>query len=277
MRNLLLFFTRFHNFFFFLFFEVICLSLIVRNNSFQRSSFLNSTSSMTGSIYSAYHVFTEYLGLREVNEELARENAFLRQQLKAAYFNNKFELGSVTDTAFRQKYTYIPCQIINNSFRHTNNYLTLNKGSRQGIAKGMGVISSNGIVGIVKHVSANYASVMSLLHRSMNVSAKLTKNDYFGSLVWEGIDHGKATLLDIPKNISLAVGDSIATSGYSAFFPENISIGVIESFDLEKGDNFYNISVSLTTNFENLSHVYVVNNLMKIEQLDLENRNSNDQ
>ena len=134
----------------------------------------------------------------------------------------------------------------------------------------MAVISSNGIVGIVKDVSGNFSSVLSVLHKDARISAMIKKNGYFGSLVWDGSDFKTGTLSDIPVHAKISEGDTIVTSRYSAIFPDGILIGTIVGFKINPGDNFYTIYVKFSTDFSNLSYVYVVNNLMKDEQSLLE-------
>jgi rod shape-determining protein MreC len=277
MRNVFLFIWRSYFLLLFLLLEGISIFLLVQNNSFQRASFINSSNLVSASIFSKVNNVTEYLHLQVTNEALSKENALLRSTNFASIYNGGASGKSFTDTTLKQQYSYITVIVINNSTNKRNNYLTLNKGSLQGIKPEMGVISSNGVVGIVKDVSEHYCSVLSLLHKDTKVSAKIAKSDYFGSLVWEGGNPQYATLLDIPKHVELKIGDRILTTSYSAIFPEGITIGTIAAFEVKPGDNFYTISVYLSTNFQNISSVYIVNNLMKGEQKKLEEPLQNDQ
>ena len=170
----------------------------------------------------------------------------------------------------RQHYSYIPAKVINNSTDRQDNYLTINRGMLQGVMPEMAVISSSGIVGIVKDVSKNYASVLSVLHQNSSISAKLSESGYIGSLVWNGRDPKVAQLMDIPNHVQLAEGMLIQTSGFSAMFPAGINIGKVKAFDVKDGDNFYSIDVDLLTDMNNVSVVYVVDNLMRMEQVELE-------
>jgi rod shape-determining protein MreC len=140
----------------------------------------------------------------------------------------------------------------------------------QGVKPEMGVITSQGVVGIIKNVSAHYCTVMSMLHKDMRISAKFKNNNYFGSLAWEGTDPTVAVLKDIAKHVVFKTGDTVVTTSYSAVFPENILIGTVASADIKPGENFYNIKIKLSTNFSNLTYVYVVDNVLKSEQRKLE-------
>ena len=166
--------------------------------------------------------------------------------------------------------------MINNSTNKRNNYLTLNKGKLDGVKPEMGVISSDGVVGIVKDVSDHYCSVMSLCNKDFHTSAKLKKNNYFGNLSWEGGNPSKAVVIEIPKHVPLVKGDTLVTTIYSGIFPEGIKIGTIDNFEIKAGENFYTSVVNLSTNFYNLSYVYIVNNIFKGEQKKLEANSHHD-
>ena len=88
----------------------------------------------------------------------------------------------------------------------------------------MAVVTSTGVVGLVKEVSTNFCTVMSLLHSKIIISSKIKKNGFFGPLSWEGKSFSYATLDDIPAHVKLTKGDTIVTSAYSLAFPENIMV-----------------------------------------------------
>ena len=265
-------------FFVFLLLELVCFSLIVKNNTFHRGSVLSSSNRLVGNIYELNNGIAEYFKLKSINNELAVENAALRLLLHESKYISSNRQIHVTDSVSRQHYTYLPAKVINNSTDRRSNYLTINRGILQGVEPEMAVISSNGIVGIVKDVSKNFASVISVLHKNSSISAKLSGTEYIGSLVWDGVDPRVAQLVDIPNHVQLAEGMLIQTSGYSAMFPSGINIGTIRSFEVQPGNNFYSIEVNLITDMSSVSMVYVVNNLMRSEQMELEKHTqTNDQ
>ena len=256
--------------------EVLCTYLIVQNNYFQKASFINSSNQMSARILKTSADVEEYFFLKNENEKLARENAELRSHSLISFsmlVNDKY---LVNDTAFRQKYTYTSSKVVNNSTNRRNNYLTLDKGSDQGIQNNMAVITSTGIVGQVKDVSENFCTVMSLLNSKTTISSKIKKDGSYGPLTWDGENFGFATLHDIPTHVQLKKGDTIVTSAYSLTFPENIMIGTVESFERKSGEYFYTVKIKLSTEFNKLSHVYIVTNKLKKEQEDLENKSETD-
>lgn len=238
---------------------------------------MHSANIVSGFIYDKYSIVSGYLNLKEANDDLLKENARLRNRLPSAYKVNSNATYIKTDTAvFFQQYTYTPAKVINNSTDKMYNYITLNKGSSHGIKPDMGVITSNGVVGVVRKVSSSFSSVVSLLNKRIGISAKIKKNDYYGMVIWEGGNYAKATLKEIPNHVDIQKGDTIITSGYSAIFPEGIVIGKITRYEIEEGGNFYEITIELSTNFKTLTHVYIVSNLMRKEQLELEKTTEND-
>lgn len=270
MQNLLMFFVRHNAFFVFIFLELICFYLIVNFNKKQKDIYINSANSFTASIEERYSKVVGFWQLDDVNEELAKDNKRLMEQLPMSFFDNSTDTISVTDTSHQQQYEYIPSKVVSNTVNRHNNYLTLDKGSKHGIESNTGVISSAGLVGIILKTSKNYAAVMSLLHKDTKISGMIKNSHYFGSLVWEGLDPHLMTLQAVPKHAMVQKGDTIVTSGYSHMFPEGVLIGVVDNAELEPGSNFYTIDVRLSSDLNKIKHVYVVKDLMKSEKLQLE-------
>ena len=277
MRSLFRFLLRNYFLMMFLTLETISLVLIVSFNNYQRVKFLNSSSDLVGVIYDKFSSLDDYFSLSRTNARLAAENAKLRKELERQIsLQDKYPPVNKADTVDAPAYIFTSAKVISNSVNKTFNYITINKGSRQGIKPDMGVISSDGVVGVITNVSDNYATGLSLLNKRLSIPAKITKNNYFGSLVWDGEHFNTADLKEIPFHIMVNVGDTVVTSGYSNIFPEGIMIGTITKFDVEGGTNFYNIKVQLSTNFKTLKYVYVVRNTKRPEQLKLESNNSYD-
>jgi rod shape-determining protein MreC len=276
MRNLITFIWRNYFFFMFLLLEVFCVYLVVQNNYFQRASFVNSSNQASAKILKTSADVEEYFYLKSENEKLARENAELRSRSLVSFSKVVDDKYLVKDTVFRQKYTYTSCKVVNNSTNRRNNFLTLDKGSKHGVKNNMAVITSTGVVGQVKDVSDNFCTVMSLLNSKTTISSKIKKDGSYGPLTWNGEDYRYATLHDIPTHVRLVKGDTIVTSAYSRTFPENIMVGTVESFERKAGEYFYTVVVKLSTEFKKVSHVYIVTNMLKEEQEDLEKRSEGD-
>jgi len=276
MRNLILLFVKYGNIFLFLFLELICLGLVAKYNSSQNEIFVNSANILSGSVYGGVNNFKQYFQLSSISDSLALENARLRKLLYNTEVNELAKRDSLINQDSALQYSYITAKVINNSINLNNNKITLNKGRKAGIQNRMGVIDANGIVGIVKEVNENFSVVLSVLHRNVRISAAVKNKGYFGSMQWTRNNPSLLDLTDISRHANIAIGDTIVTSGYSTKFPPNITLGVIDTFWLEQGDDSYAIEVKLNNDISNLKYVYVVDNLLAEEQKALEEATKNE-
>lgn len=287
MRNLIIFLRRYFNFFLFLLLEVICIVLVFQNNNFQRTAYINSANNISGKLYDKYNNIQYYFHLKATNDSLVAENTRLHNALASSFDSVSTANGVRIDTIRKysddsarkvigaevRKYYYAEAKVVNNSLNKPMNYITIHRGSKQGIKPNMGVISSSGVVGVVRSVSDNYAVILSLLSKSnsVSISARLQNGKEMGSVHWDGDDPEYATLRDIPKSAKMHKGDTVVTSGFSALFPENIPIGYIVGYmQGDKSSTSRPIKLKLATNFYNLQYVYVIENLLKDEQQRLE-------
>ena len=272
MRNLWLFISKYNAFFLLIIFFTISLILLVKHNSFQRASVWNSSNQVVAQSYEKVNEISSYLRLGKTNDSLAAENARLRNQLATSFTSDSIKQGTVRDTTLKQQYTYTVATVINNSVHQKNNYLTINRGSKHGISKGMGVTSAKGIVGIVLNVNENFSTIRSLLHSETKVSANV--NGSIGSIVWgEGnYDPRFAYLKDIQSHLNIKKGNRVVTSEFS-MFPQGTAIGYVAETRTSKGDNSLDIKIKLDTDFATLDYVYVINNILSAQQLSLEAQN----
>lgn len=269
MRNLVLLFLRFGHFILFVLLEIFCLYLIVNYNRKQRDIWANSSNIFWGYSSEKWNDATNYLSLQDKNDELALENAKLKEKLI------NYELRPIVEkdtlNSANKQYELISARIARNTTDRPNNYLTINKGTKDGIRKDMGVISKNGIVGITRYVGNDYTTINSILHRRSSISAIIKQTTgAFGGLRWIGTNPQIVNLTAIPKHIKVTVGDTIVTSGYSAHFPPGLMIGTVEATELPSGNNFHEIKVRLSNDFSTLRYVQVIDNLKQAQQLELE-------
>ena len=270
MRNLLVFFSKYNAFFLFLLFEILSIVIYINYNSFQKASFINSSNEITGNLYSRINDFYSYISLREVNDSLATENARLRNKLKSSFYVDTIAKHKVNDTIFKQQYEYIVARVVNNSINKVNNYITINKGAKYGIVKGMGVICNSGIVGKVVNVSADFSIIQSLLHKDSQFSAMLADNKEIGYVEWgEDYDPHKALLKEVSNNALPKVGEAVVTSGFS-LFPSGIPIGKISNLHTKTGGYSLNMELALSVDFGKLQYVNVVINKKAKQQMELE-------
>ena len=261
------------------------LVLILNSNYFQKSKVLLFSNSISNYTTENLNYFKEYFKLKEINYNLSKENLVLKNQLEK--FSRRTKLDSLKNVNF----SYKNAKIISNNLSSSKNHLIINKGVKHGLKNEMGVISSNGIVGIINRISKNYSSVMSILNINTKINAKVKRTSHFGTLEWYGLRTDYMILNDIPETANIEVGDSIITGGMSLIFPEGINIGIVSKIinqnkyndtvvkfivdnkninkakylDFEFKENYLTIEVKLHTNMNNLNNVYVIESLNREE------------
>ncbi|MFO8055315.1 MAG: rod shape-determining protein MreC [Bacteroidales bacterium] len=266
MRNLIHFFWKYNYFFLFLLLLALAVFLLVQKNYYHRNVYIQSSGMVTGKIYEAAQEISAYFNLNKQNQKLAEENARLRNATHYAFMSSSNNTIEYQDTLYYRYMEFLPARVISGPVSQRNNNWLINKGRDQGVEDGMGLISSDGVVGIVVEVSKHYSLVYSILHKQTQLSVMLQKNKHKGFLSWPGGNYKKGLLSDIPAHVKLEKGDTIISSGHSLMFPEGIMVGVISDFELRPGESFYDIEISFSEDYNNTDHVYIIKNLLKAEQ-----------
>ncbi len=243
-------------------------SLIVEHNRYQRTIFSTYTSTFFFNLSSQVKEIRGYFELRQENRKLVEENTILRN--KIGVLTDQLEEVPVWDSLHTDSnYHFYSGKTINATYNKTKNYITLNRGTEEGILQEMAVTSIDGVVGIIQNVSNHHSIVLPLVNTNLRVSAKIRKNGYYGSLQWDGKDYRYSYLNDIPFHVNVEQGDTIVTSGFTSIFPEGEVIGFVETVDRETA-NFLTIKVKLATDFRKLSNVYIIGHRRKEEKRELE-------
>ena len=260
----------------FIFLECFALFLVFRKNIYHETLLAEASTSFTGFANKKISAITNFINLPETNKELQEENALLREKLVHLGIKDARtkKITKIDSLGYKQTFSFIPTDVINNSIIKTQNYLTIDKGRNDGVEKGDGVITNKGVVGVVSYAGKNYSRVISLLNKDIRINARIKGNEYFGTLLWDGKDPRFAQLTEIPKYIKVKKGDLIETDGKSPIFPEGLIIGSVVSKSIDNVSGELNIQVKLKQNFGNLSHAYVVTNLNKMEIKQVEKSDS---
>ena len=260
MRRLLDFLYRRRTIAIFIGLEIICAWLIVSYNQRQNADFLNSSNAMAARISSTSESIADYFSLAEENERLMMENELLESKLLA------LQQGEDSSSFLNGSFSLVRSKVINNTFRRAANFLTIDAGQNNGVKPGMGVISGFGIVGQVKSVSSNFATIYSVLHPNVMVSASVKRTDTNCTVQWDQRSYDEASLKYVPRHIDLRVGDTVITSGYNSTFPPGIDVGIVSDIGLEDHMTFYEARVRLSTDFTSLPYVMVVIDEFKQER-----------
>ena len=269
MRNLLNFIIRYSTWFVFTFYVLISVMLLVLGNRYQQSVYLTSANVISGGLYNGASQVTGYFHLKSINESLQASNAQLQNEvlnLKSQLAQYKVLLSdTLAPLPSTDRYDHVSAAVRNNNTRVPNNFFTIDRGSLDGVERGMGVVDQNGVVGIVNVTGPHMARVISLLNETQHFSVKLKDTSFVGSLNWKGEDASIAYVEEIPRHVEYQVGDTIVTSGYSTTFPEGIPVGTILNRVRSQDDSFFTFKVRLMPDFRSLSTVRVIKDIHKAE------------
>ena len=272
MRGLIQLIYRYHAFLIFLILQIICFIFIFNFNRYHKVMFINSSSEILGGLYKQRASLAEYISLVGVNDSLAEANALMKNRDLKNFRQMSDDLLLYEDSLYKQVFEFNTARVINVSINRNTNFITLDKGSALGVIKDAGVISGGNLVGIVKEVSDHFAVVMPLINTNFRSTVKLGRSGDMGQYTWDAENANQGLVNEIPKHIKVAFNDSVFTTGFSYYFPENILIGTVAEVNSSPEDEFQSIRLNLATNFRTLSHVDIVINLLKGEQVALENQ-----
>ena len=280
MKNIFDFILRHFTLLSFLLLQTAAIYMLTQASTSHQTFFSSKMNDATSKINERYYNMRGYFFLRETNEKLAQENARLLNLLGSNIAAPDSSIRIVTDSVYKdslnkfRKYNWLPAKVIGNTVSLQANFFTLERGSMQGVKKGMAAICPEGIVGVVIEVSENTSKVMSLLHRNSRVSAMLKKDNNAGSIEWDGASPYFLLLRNVSKSAKVLKGDTVVTSTYSANFPPNQIVGHVAEINADPSSNFYTLKIRTAANFFTLQYVYLVENLRYQEQFDLEKSNS---
>lgn len=237
---------------------------------------MTTASAVTGTILEYRNDITKHFNLSKNNDWLQKENIRLRKMLKQSRISVDSEKGEdsnvvrIDDTLWRQQYEFVAATIINSTYNKRNNYFTLNVGKAQGVERGMGVFSDEGVVGIVHNSNTHYAVVKSCLTKDINVDVLIQGSGEFGILKWDGKDPRYGIMTGVSNDLTIKKGAKVITRGGAAIYPRGIPVGVITKTEVVEGQPLWDITVKFSVDFRKLQRVYVINNLLKLEQKELE-------
>ncbi|MDR0681288.1 MAG: rod shape-determining protein MreC [Dysgonamonadaceae bacterium] len=276
MKNLFNFILKNIHWLLFLLLLFLSILLIVKNSQFQRSKFLFVAQDVTGKIYSVTSGLQSYLNLNEINADLLKKIAELETEVYAYKRIMELKSDSIQTKSIRIDslniliYQFIQARVVNNNVSGVENYITLNRGSENGIEPDMGVMSANGVVGVIMTTSSHHSVVIPVLNPKFHLSCKVKNSNYYGPLVWDGKDARYTYLTELPRHVNFVIGDTIVTSGYSTIFPEGLPVGSIIDSQKQKDDNYNSVKIKLFTDFYTLNGVMIVKNSYQKEQKDLQ-------
>ena len=270
MDQLFVFIARQRAFIFFVALEVLSLWCFFKYNNYPSAVYFNTANYYAGQLLQWQASATQYMNLRAVNSGLAGENARLHGQLAQLQNQQLLGINYKADSAVASRFQTLVAKVINNTVDKRNNFLTIDKGTADGMQPGMGVISATGVVGKIKTCSQHFSVLTSVLHSENMVSSKIRRNGEIASARWEGVNPDEISLLYLSRYKSVKLGDTVVTSDLNSVFPGGVPVGYVQRLKPSTDGAFWDIKLRLATDFPNLAYVYVVNNRLKTEQERLE-------
>ena len=241
--------------------EIVAIHYYAHSNSYAEARLLATSNSIVGGVYGSISGVGEYFGLRKRNRVLLDEMAALQNEVtryrESEVYKELDSLGAEVET----KFSYMTARVVRNTVNRQHNYLTLNKGQRDGVEADMAVITPDGaMVGYVVSCSERYAVAISILNTSFNASGKLAGDGHSGSIYWEGFDAHRVKMHELSKYAPVEVGDTIVSTGYSHFFPEDITIGYIEHLEVDEPTSSFKVDLRLAADMTRLNDVLLIKN-----------------
>jgi len=274
MQRIFWFLFTYRAFILFVLLEGFCGWLIVQNNVYQGAFFYNSSTRYTATVLQQTQEVVDYFNLKDVNRNLAQDNARLHQLYQQAILTKTGGAGNTykVDSALARRFQFVAAKVIKNSTISPRNYITIDKGTLDGIRPDMGVISPEGVVGKVTACSDHFAVITSVLHLDYKLSSQVKKSNSIGMVQWDGINSQITQMKFVPRYVEISVGDTVVTSSYNSVFPQGILVGVVKEVKAAPAETAYDLEVQMATDFNRLSYVYVINNIFKEEQESLEKK-----
>ena len=274
MRNLLDFLSRHNHWLVFVLLEVISAVLLFRYNSYQGSVWFSSANAVSGKLFEWNSAVGQYFSLIDVNEQLTQRNIYLEREVEQ--LSEKLRTAT-RDSSLVEKMQKnviaglqtIPAKVVSSSLDKANNFITIDKGSLDGVKKDMGVICGTGVVGIVYLTSDHYSVIIPVLSQQSSISCAIKGRGYFGYLKWTGGSPASAYVDDIPRHTHFKLGEYVVTSGYSSVFPPGIFVGRIKHVYNSENGMSYRLKVDLSTDFTRLRDVCVINDTEMDKKLEI--------
>jgi rod shape-determining protein MreC len=204
--------------------------------------------------------------LRQENADLRSENAALQTQviaLQQQVTENELLTALLDFARARPDNTYQAAAVIGRDPSPFLHYVVLNRGSDDGIRRGMPVVAAEGLIGRVAQVTATAARVELITDPAALVSVQLQPSDVDGVLT--GSVTGDLGIDLIPQDATLQAGDLVFTSGIGGLYPPNILIGQITNVQQEAQALFQSASVQPVVDFTRLEIVLVITNFQPLD------------
>lgn len=258
----------------FIFLEIAALNMLSNSSSVQNFFITRNLQGLAGRFWGISESVSRYFSLPKENKELADDifelNRKISKMTRALEIAKLDSLARIDMELASDKFKFMPAAVVKNSLNKQHNYLIIGKGSDDGVRPQSGIITADGVVGIIDAVSRHYSYAISFLNSELSISARIGNDGAAGPMVWDGKHIDGARLREIPLQYKFDEGDTVYTSGYSSLFPPDIPLGVTGDTRIVNGAT-YEVKIKLFQDFSALRYVTIVTNSDIQEIEDLEN------
>lgn len=207
--------------------------------------------------------------LARLNQRIAQleaENARLQSQnIELQQKNAELEvLSALLDFArAHPDPQYMSATVIGRDPNPFMRYVHINRGSDDGLRRGMPVVSQQGLVGRISEVIANAATIQLITDPGISINIRLQESG--AEAVLGGSITGEVELELIPQDATVETGDLVLTSGLGGNYPPSILIGQITGVRKRPFDLYQTASVQPIVDFSKLNIVLVVTNFRPVD------------
>ena len=215
-------------------------------------------SKATGPFQSLKKEYLDLLSVREDKEHLQQE----LQECRAAVFKNREAMA--TNARLRKLLDFkessglpaVAAQVIGKDPSLWFRSVIIDRGSSDGVVKGMPVVTGDGIVGQIYSTSPNYAKVLLSIAPSSALDVLLQESRVRGIL--KGTGDNTYRLEYVLKTVDISEGDHVVTAGYGGLFPTGLPVGVVSKVMKKRLGTFLEIEVTPAVDFETLEGLLVI-------------------
>lgn len=257
--------------------EVAAVAMLTKSAPLQNIWINRASHRVMASLWGSGETLRNHFSMEKQNAILSEENARLNNILK--YYEGQEDLLHEIDASSIIKakgFTYTPATIVKVSRNTAHNYIIINKGSDDGIVPHSGIITPQGVVGIVDAVDRHYSYGLTLMNNNVSVSSRVGDTGIVGPLIWDGRKSNGAILKDIPLHYTVQPGDTVYTSGFSIIFPPDIPIGIAGQSKIADGSS-QQVAVTMFQDFSALRYVTIVENPDRSEIYELESKENGEE
>jgi rod shape-determining protein MreC len=205
-------------------------------------------------------MWSGYVALQQVQEQNAAlkqelQNLQVRFQQERAEAQRTDNLRQLLELRDRANLETVAAEVIAGPASPDFRTVTIDKGSSDGLATDMAVISPAGVVGRVILPSGRAAKVQLLIDRNAAAGVLIERTRVQGVVV--GVGDGQLRLQYVPGTADVKTGDLVVTSGIDGIYPKGFVIGTIDQADRGAGA-FHEITVRPAVDFARLEEVLIV-------------------